>query len=196
MEIILNWIKSIGIKNKNISIVCNNCFGGMFYKKYGLQFNSPTIGLFIRSRDYIHYLENIERFVGGGIEQKLDTDEKWPVGILHSQGNTVSPVTIHFQHYESFEQASKAWTRRERRLNLDNLVVVYMHTPYTTQDDLRRFAILPFERKIVIYDSALFGNIQLEGVTLVQSKAFTWKPVFAWNFALLNKEVGLKDYLK
>lgn len=191
-----NWVKSIGIKKKDVSIISNNCFGGMFYKKYGLQFKSPTIGLFIRSSDYVHYLENIEKFWGGELEQKLNTNEKWPVGILHSQGDTVTPVTIHFQHYESFEQASKAWKRREKRVDLENLVAVYMQTPYTTQDDLKRFATLPFKRKIIIYDPTLLSNIQLEGAVLIQSKAFTWKPVFSWDFALMNKEVKLKDYLK
>lgn len=134
--------------------------------------------------------------MGGELEQKFDTNEKWPVGILHSQEDIVTPVTIHFQHYESFEQASKAWKRREKRVDLENLVVIYMQTPYTTQDDLKRFATLSFKRKIIIYDPTLLSNIQLEGAILIQSKAFTWKPAFSWDFALMNKEVKLKDYLK
>lgn len=141
-------------------------------------------------------LKILKNFGGGGLEQKFDTNEKWPIGILYSQENTVDPVTIHFQHYESFEQASKAWKRREKRLNLEHLVVIYMHTPYTTQDDLKRFANLSFKRKIIIYDATLLSNLQLEGVILVPSKAFTWKPDFSWDFALMNKEVKLKDYLK
>lgn len=192
---VFNWFKSIGIKNKNISIASNNCFAGMFYKKYGLRFNSPTVGLFIRSRDYINYLENIEKF-RGALEEKLDSDEKWPVGILHSKDDSINPVIIHFQHYGSFEEASEAWKRRDERLKLDNLIAVYMHTPYTTESDLERFAALPFKRKIIIYDSTLLPNILLEDVVLIQSKAFTWAPTFAWNFALMNEEVGLKHYLK
>lgn len=59
--------RSFLIKNKEVTIISNNCFAGMFYKYYGLKFNSPTIGLFIRSSEYIKFLECLPQIVGGGI---------------------------------------------------------------------------------------------------------------------------------
>ena len=39
-------IKRIGLKNKSFSIISNNCWGGIVYDIFGLQYRSPTIGCY------------------------------------------------------------------------------------------------------------------------------------------------------
>ena len=78
-------MRSFLIKNKDVTIISNNCFAGMFYKRYGIKFNSPTICLFIRSSDYITFLEYLPQIVKGDyfLKEKIETKVKWPVGLLH-----------------------------------------------------------------------------------------------------------------
>lgn len=52
--------RSKAIKNKSVSIISNNCWGGFMYQSCNLQYNSPFIGLFLFAPDYIKLLENIE----------------------------------------------------------------------------------------------------------------------------------------
>lgn len=57
---IISPIKRFGLKNKKFSIISNNCWGGIVYDIFGLQYLSPTIGLFMFSDDYIRFCENLK----------------------------------------------------------------------------------------------------------------------------------------
>ena len=43
---ILRWYRKARIKNKEITIISNNCWGGFMYQSCGLQYNTPLIGLY------------------------------------------------------------------------------------------------------------------------------------------------------
>ena len=51
------------LKNENFTIISNNCVAGFIYKKLGLQYKTPTIGLFFFSEDYIDFLEDIQYYI-------------------------------------------------------------------------------------------------------------------------------------
>ena len=51
------------IKDKEFTIISNNCWGGMIYESYGLQKQTPTVGLFIMPDDYIKFLRNLREYV-------------------------------------------------------------------------------------------------------------------------------------
>ena len=51
------------INNDNFTIISNNCWGGMIYESYNLQKQSPTIGLFFKSSDYIKFISNLEYYL-------------------------------------------------------------------------------------------------------------------------------------
>lgn len=46
------------IRNKNISIISNNCWGGIVSQFINIQYNSPFVGLFIFAPDYILLLKD------------------------------------------------------------------------------------------------------------------------------------------
>ena len=50
------------LKNKNFTIISNNCWGGMIYESYNLRKDSPTIGLFIMPKDYIKFIKNLKKY--------------------------------------------------------------------------------------------------------------------------------------
>jgi uncharacterized protein (DUF1919 family) len=50
--------------NSNFSVICNDCTAGMgIYQKLGLEYTTPTVGLFFYSDDYIKFLENFEQYI-------------------------------------------------------------------------------------------------------------------------------------
>lgn len=57
---VLKWWRSQIIKNKSISVVSNNCWGGFMYQSCKLEYQSPFIGLFILPPCYIELLERFD----------------------------------------------------------------------------------------------------------------------------------------
>ena len=45
------------LKNKKISILCNNCIGGIVSLELGLRFNSPTVNLYFENDDFFSFLK-------------------------------------------------------------------------------------------------------------------------------------------
>ena len=43
------------LKHTDFCIISNNCWGGFIYQKFGIKYNTPTIGLFIYERYYIKF---------------------------------------------------------------------------------------------------------------------------------------------
>ena len=62
---ILNYIRNAYIylnrrkfNGNQVSIISQNCIGGVFYHDMKCEFLSPTINLFIRQPDFIKFLNN------------------------------------------------------------------------------------------------------------------------------------------
>lgn len=43
------------LTNTDFSIISNNCWGGHVYRRYGLPYTSPTVGMYFFSEDYINF---------------------------------------------------------------------------------------------------------------------------------------------
>ena len=110
------------LKNKDVSLICSNCAGGILYHWLGLKFNSPFINLYMTGEDYIKTLENWEDFLNTEIVEDTNADKIYPVGIGHLG------VKIHFMHYATFDEAIEKWNQRKARINPDN--TAFMFTNY------------------------------------------------------------------
>lgn len=51
------------LRNKDFTIISNNCWAGFIYQKYGLQYKTPTIGLFFIGNDYIKFCKKLKYYV-------------------------------------------------------------------------------------------------------------------------------------
>ena len=186
-------IRSLAIKNKDITIISNNCFAGMFYKHYGLKFNSPTIGLFIRSQEYMKFLQCLPEILEGGYDLfEKKTDAKWPVGIIHTRNSNVD-IEINFMHYSVFEEAAEKWKRRMTRVDLKKTIVFFMQTPFFSEYDLKLLKDIPYGEKVFAYDSKILGNVSAENVICKKTKAFHWEPDFTWDFSVMLKNTKMKQ---
>ena len=55
-------IRRSRLKDIEFSIISNNCWAGHVYRYYGIQYNTPTIGLYIWAKDYMVLLHNLKAF--------------------------------------------------------------------------------------------------------------------------------------
>lgn len=128
------------LTNKDFTILCNTCIGGIISHDLGLQFKSPTVNLYMTPTDFVKFLENISYY------SKLDIvpvpyDKDYPVGML-------GDIRIYFKHYASIEEAIQKWKERTARINYENIFVMMTDRWCCPKTTLERFERLPFENKI------------------------------------------------
>ena len=51
------------VKPNDVSIISQNCIGGVFYHDIGMQFLSPTINLFIKEPDFVRFALNLRHYM-------------------------------------------------------------------------------------------------------------------------------------
>lgn len=87
---IINFIPRRRLKNKNFTIICDNCWAGKVYQELGLPYQTPFVGMFVFSPDYIKMLKNLKHYLSGNIPLKFvkeskyikDFDNAYPLALL------------------------------------------------------------------------------------------------------------------
>ena len=102
--------KRRNLKNKNPSIIANNCNGGIIAHDLGLQFNSPTVNIGIWSEDYLKFLNNLDYYL---LTNPVNANERFDNGFFFS----IDDVKVLFNHVDSAEEGLLNWERRKRRFN-------------------------------------------------------------------------------
>lgn len=100
----------------DFSLICSNCFGGIFYHWLGIRFNTPFINLWLNNDDFIKAIANWPAFLSHPIIEDKNSIEPYPVGI------GLSGIKIYFQHYSCFDEAIEKWERRKTRINRSKTV--------------------------------------------------------------------------
>lgn len=144
--------KSIGM---NTTLITSNCFAGRIMQDLGMQYNTPTLGLYFWAPDYIEFLQKLRFYLTEakitfvehskyplGDERRKNWKHWYPIGLLDNK------VEIHFLHYHSEEEAAEKWYRRAARVNFDDLVVIGMEQNLCSEKEIEAFDQLPFERKM------------------------------------------------
>lgn len=128
--------------NTDFSLISSNCNGGFILHDLGLRFNSPFVNLWIKPRDYISMLRNLKGFLETPLQFVKEDGINHPIG-------EIDGVRIYFQHYISEEEALEKWNSRIKRMNYDNLFVLFTDRDGCTYEDLKAFDELPFKNKVV-----------------------------------------------
>jgi uncharacterized protein (DUF1919 family) len=151
--------KYISLLKSNISIIANNCWGGMMYNALGMRFNSPFINMREEQEDFVRLLSNLDYY----LKQELKL-------VKYSHNSTenieypicrLDDVELNFIHYKSLRLAEEKWYTRIRRVNFDNLFIM-MFTD--NRKILEEFDKLDYEKKIcfVPFDSPLKSAFKLQ----------------------------------
>lgn len=129
-------------KNKDFSIICPNCIGGLIYHRLGVKFLSPTINLWMYQYDYLKFVLDLEKYISLELEF-IESNYNHPVAKL-------GDITIYFNHYKTNEEAKKKWNSRKRRINYDNLFLIMYDKDGLTKDDFKKLEKVKCRGKIVI----------------------------------------------
>lgn len=130
------------LTNKNFTVLCNNCVGGVILHELGERFNSPTVNLFFKAEDYLKFLENLDYYLKQALVE-VESEKNYPVAKLDD-------ITIYFMHYSSFDEAKTTWQKRVARINKNNLYVIFVQQSGCTERVLEEFDKLPYKHKLAL----------------------------------------------
>ena len=151
------------LKNKDFSIIGNNCFVGGIYHKFGLPYTTPTIWTYIYPEEYLRFLGDLGWYLKQPLKFKKETSHlmarkycrimqcNYPIGVLGED------VEVHFMHYPSEEEALEKWNRRVKRLNINNLFIIFSDGEEFKEEMLEQYEKLPFNHKI-FFSSKPYSN--------------------------------------
>lgn len=125
----------------DISIISSNCIGGVISHDLGIQFNSPTVNLYIEAKDFIKFLSSIKEYLQYELDF-IDESTSYPIAQLHD-------IKIYFVHYKNNEEAREKWNQRKNRINEKNIYVMMCERDGCTYDNLKEFDKLPYKNKVV-----------------------------------------------
>jgi len=145
-------LKEIREKNKNydFTLLTNNCLAGYIYHDLGLKFLTPTINLRIKPRHFFEFVKDIKFYLDREIVEDFEEKESYPVGIIYGDENH-KDIKVFFQHYKTFDEASFKWNERKKRINLNNLFVMWeFYDGIHNEELLEEFSKIDIENKMVL----------------------------------------------
>lgn len=182
----------------DFTIISNNCWGGVTYEEFCIQKQSPTVGLYFFSDDYLKFLSRFEYYISLDLKFIDIDDSKYKDWIIENKNENcpiglLDDIEIIFVHYKTKEQAYDKWTRRVKRINRGNLVFKFSYMNHATEEHLKQFDEMPlpgkklmfvnqknmgykcgvyypgFEDDNQIYNDTYFGNRYFDVITFLNS---------------------------
>lgn len=166
------------LKNSKFCIFSNDCWAGEIYKLSKRQFNTPFINLMIMAPCYLKLLENPKTFLSYPLifipqsryaeMNKINSGKAFPLATLGESG-----IEIHFLHYKNAEDAAKAWERRVKRIDWENVFVKFdCGKDYGDEEIANNILNLPY-KKIMIFGSGNYLNEKIISVRKYSNNAVT-----------------------
>lgn len=143
-------------ENASFTIISNNCWAGHVYRYFNLPYNSPTIGLYFFSDDYIKFIYNIRDYCTKNLEFIDYKQSKYSAILSQRGGNNITcpiaklgDIEIVFLHYKTEDEVIKKWHRRCERINWNKIYYKMTEQNLCTVEHLKLFDELPSNNKFV-----------------------------------------------
>jgi uncharacterized protein (DUF1919 family) len=150
-----NFLHRIGLENREFTIISDNCWGGLVYKHFAMEYRSPFANLFLFPPCYLRLLQDFEnnvdlelRFIEPSSSRYAETMRErksldtYPVGVLGES------IELHFLHYRDKADIRLKWNKRKKRINLNNIMFKFSDRDNPSPELICQFDELPFKNKV------------------------------------------------
>ncbi|MEZ3508120.1 MAG: DUF1919 domain-containing protein [Lachnospiraceae bacterium] len=150
---LFDFKRYINLVENPITILSNDCWGGMLYHALYLPFTSPTINMFVPEDSYCKLISNFEYYLHEPLKLKREGDIRKNNCPLGKIGEGEQEITLEFIHNITFEDGWKLWERRKKRVNFNN-IFVKMGFDYDEKSEeyLKVFDSVPY-KKVCFYSA-------------------------------------------
>lgn len=121
----------------DLTILSQNCIGGVLYHDMGLQFSSPTVNLFFEAEDFVKFVLNLDHYLS--FEFEWQWEEEYPVGVLDD-------IKVYFMHYKTCREAKETWERRCSRILKDRILVLSTDRENFNEHVFELWKTIPYEK--------------------------------------------------
>ncbi len=163
------WGGAIRLKHKDVTIISNNCWGGFISQKYGLEYRSPTVGLYFLGDDYVKFCARLEHYLRQPIEFIPWESSRWYPAIKDSTPYPIGKlddIEVYFMHFHSEEEVLEKWERRKSRINPQKVIFKLSQRELCSKSDIEDFMALDVPNKVCFTYEDVPGTIkvpELEG---------------------------------
>ena len=143
------------LNGTDFTIISNNCWAGHVYRRYGINYNTPTVGMYFFPEDYLKFISNLKdnlelplSFIPASMSkyfkrlQELNQTNV-PIALL---GDDIEIVML---HYHSEQEVIEKWNRRKARINWNHLLIKNTMQNGMTEEQVKVYDELPYEHKII-----------------------------------------------
>lgn len=135
-KILINKIgKKVNLEG--VSLISQNCVGGVIYHDAKQKFLSPTVNLYILPKDFIKFVNNLDYYLS--LTPKVEMGKDYPIG-------TLGDIKINFMHYSSPQEALEKWEERKQRINFDKIFVLMVERDGFDDEDFNDFLKLKYPK--------------------------------------------------
>lgn len=117
----INRVKN---RNKDFTLIAQNCIGGVIYSDLGLEFKSPTINMFIEDENFVKLVGNLEYYMSIPATPVTDCYIDPIANQIRYPKIAIGDIEICCLHYKNCDEAIAAWEKRRKRVNLNNVYVI------------------------------------------------------------------------
>lgn len=186
-------INKIRIKNKEFTIISNNCWGGVFYERNNLKYLTPTVGLMLYADDYIKFIYNIKEYLNKELQFINIEQSKYknylkkinyqaPIGVL-------GDIEIIFMHYKTEEEAKEKWDSRKGRINWNRIIYKFSDANLCNYKHLQKFQEFEAKNKIC------FTTMKYEDIESIPIKKYYNRECIIDDIKYYNRYFNMYKYL-
>ena len=151
---IMGGIRTSKLEDPKFTIISNNCWGGHVYRYFGLPYESPTVGLYFYTDEYIKFLSRLKDYIKMDLKFIPTNQSKYYEELINRNETnkiigTLGDVEIVFLHYKTQAEVLEKWKRRCARIHWNHLIVKMTEQNKCSLCALQTFDDLPFEQKMV-----------------------------------------------
>lgn len=143
-----------------VTIITDDCWGGMVYHYLELEFTSPLINTSWEKDEYAKFIQDPLFYLGTDLTMVREGNLMEGICPIGGLGKDEKSVKIHFVHNVDFNEAKQQWDRRMKRINENNL---FVKMGFNVSDKNAKIYLKAFEeckyKKILFYN----GNESIEG---------------------------------
>lgn len=114
-----DWDKYIELYRSKVSIITNNCLGGILYRTLGMECRSPFKNLWVYPQELCEHFHILKKWIAEEPSfvrwnEDIHSHDIYPVG-------QIDGMEIHFNHDTNWKDAIDKWKKGVRKINYDNL---------------------------------------------------------------------------
>lgn len=146
---ILSRIVKKKVDFSEISLISQNCIGGIIYHDANQRFLSPTVNLYILPKDFIKFVNNLDYYLS--LTPNVEMGKAYPIG-------TLGDIQINFMHYSSPQEAIEKWEERKQRINFNKIFVIMVERDGFDDEDFKEFLKINYPKILFTRNEKYISN--------------------------------------